>query len=255
VTALLDGGLVRPRVVADPSVRVLLMHHAGGSDLEYRRWARHFPADWEVLVVRLPARSGRTGRAAVGTVAELCARLADQVAPLADRPLALFGHSMGALICYELARVMAARGLPAPVWLGVSAHPGPRRRLDWPGTGRLSSERLRTAVGGLGGLDPEALRDDALWSFVEPMLRRDLELVASWPTERVDRPLTVPLTSFCGDADPLAGPASAAGWSRHTERFLGVRVHRGGHFYFRADVEALVGQIVAEVRPMARRRR
>ncbi|WP_225448657.1 serine hydrolase [Streptacidiphilus sp. P02-A3a] len=57
-----------------------------------------------------------------------------------------------------------------------------------------------------------------------------------------------PLTAFCGDRDPLAGPATVTAWSRHTEHFRGVRVHSGGHFYFRGRTRTLIEQIVAEIR-------
>jgi surfactin synthase thioesterase subunit len=220
------------------------MHHAGGSHREYRSWVQHFPARWEVWVA-----SRRTGAPADGseTVTRFCHRLADALAPLVDRPLALFGHSMGALVCYELAHVMRRQGLPDPVWLGVSAHSGPQQLPSGPARRPPTSEDLRAMAAELGGLQPSILGNDALWALIEPALRSDVNMIATWKPEARPR-LSTPITAFCGESDALAGPRAVRAWEACTEGFLGVRTHIGGHFYFRNAVESLIDQMVNDIR-------
>ncbi|MER5463032.1 alpha/beta fold hydrolase [Streptomyces sp. NPDC002668] len=233
-----------PKPVTDPEVRVLLMHHAGGSHREYRQWVQYFPHDWEVWLV---SRRSGAPMDQNETVSRFCHRIADVLVPLSDRPLALFGHSMGALICYELAHVMRQRGLPDPVWLGVSAHGGPRQCTSRCGRARPTSTDLRTMVGELGGLQAGILGNDALWAIIEPTLRSDIDMIASWIPEKSRLRLRTPITAFCGESDAMAGPEAVRAWDAYTEEFMGVRTHVGGHFYFRNSVEALVGQIVSDV--------
>ncbi len=106
--------------------------------------------------------------------------------------------------------------------------------------------RLRAVLATLGGVPDRVLADDGMWSLVEPLLRADLVLAETWRPEPA--PLVpVPMTAFCGLADVAVPPGAIAGWARYTERFLGVRAHPGGHFYFQDNHSEVVDQIVADV--------
>lgn len=240
--------IVRPRPVDDPQVRLVVLHHAGGSHVSYRRWARLLPAGWEACLVDAPGRGHAAHLALPRTMDELVRQLVREIVPLVDRPFAVFGHSMGAAIGFALCVELRRRGLPLPVWLGVSAHPGPRT----PGLRhtvdihRLGPAAFRTALHRLGGLPAAVLVDDDLWERIEPLVRADLEASVGWRPATVDV-LPVPVTAYCGRTDPVASRAAMHRWAVHTDRFLGVREFPGDHFYLHGARDAVVADVVADV--------
>lgn len=227
----MTGGvtIVRRERAGRPAVRLYLLHHAGGSRAAFRGWPALFPEDWEVARVEAPGRGSGDQRLRLGDFVEL---VLAQV-PGDGVPWAVFGHSMGGLSGFALAVAAQAAGRELPVWLGISAHPGPRiaSLLDLQ-LHRLPAEALRAAVISMGGAGVAALGDDRVWSRVEPMVRADLNMAETWRPAAGPLVIRVPITVYCGQDDPVAAPATAAAWASHTERFRGVRVFPGGHFYF-----------------------
>jgi surfactin synthase thioesterase subunit len=228
-----------------PPVRIYLLHHAGGSRTVFRGWPRHFPAGWEVVRVEAPGRGQRAG-APLHRLDEFVDHVLDTI-PDDGIPYAVFGHSMGALAAFALALAAHERTRPAPVWVGLSAHPGPRiaghpeLHLH-----RLSPDRLRTALDGLGGVPAGVLADDRVWEIVEPLIRSDLTMAETWwPPPRLLVP--TPITAFCGSDDLVAPPTTAAGWAAYTQNFQGLRVFPGGHFYFKGAEAVVVESLVADV--------
>jgi surfactin synthase thioesterase subunit len=227
-------------------MRVYLLHHAGGSRSAFRGWDRRFPPSWEVGMVEDSRRGA--GESAPRRLDDLADLLLDRMAWADDVPYAVFGHSMGALLGFALTLRAASTGRTPPIWLGVSAHPGPRTS-ELPGVHlhRLSAGRLRQAVAGLGGIPAEVVADDLTWAWVEPLIRSDLVMVESWQPPPGPLVAPVPISAYCGRDDAVAAPATVARWAHHTERFLGVRVFPGGHFYFRQAADSVVGAIVADL--------
>lgn len=228
-----------------PAVRVYLLHHAGGSRTVFRSWPRRFPAGWEVGRVEAPGRGRGTG-APLRRLEEFVAQLLHAI-PDDGVPYAVFGHSMGALAAFALALAARDQGRPPPVWLGLSAHPGPRvaghpeLHLH-----RLPPDGLRATLDGLGGVPAGMLADDRVWEIVEPLIRSDLTMAETWwPPRRLLTP--TPITVYCGSDDLVATPGAAAVWAAYTEHFHGLRVFPGGHFYFKGAEGAVVESLVAAI--------
>jgi surfactin synthase thioesterase subunit len=240
---------VRVRPVADPEVRLFLLHHAGGSHTVFRGWAGRFPSSWDVCAVNAPGHGSAADVPALSTLDALVEHLLGELEPWLDRPFAFFGHSMGALVAFALARRAEATGRALPCWLGLSAHPGPRTAEAPPREHlhRLSAQELRVALGHLGGVPAGAVADDRAWAQLEPLTRRDLVLSETWRPGPDALVVPVPVSAFCGLDDPVANAAKATRWSAHTDRFVGVRAFPGGHFYFRTTPGPVVDQIVADV--------
>jgi surfactin synthase thioesterase subunit len=233
-----------PRQDGRPSVRLYLLHHAGGSRAAFRGWSAVFPADWETVRVEAPGR--RSGDQRV-TLNDFVDSVLAQV-PEDGVPYAVFGHSMGALAGFALTLAVEAAGRESPAWLGVSAHPGPRIASQ-PAVHlhRLSADALREAVAGLGGTTAEVLVDDRIWSLVEPMVRKDLIMAETWVPPADPPVVHVPVTAYCGQEDMVASPAMVTKWASHTERFRGVRVFPGGHFYLQPARDRVIAAITADV--------
>lgn len=246
----LSQAVLCPRPVPEADLRIFLFHHAGGSHLLFREWPPLFPPNWEVCFVESPGHGRLSALPPQCDASSVASFLLRELLPWMDRRFALFGHSMGALLAYELTRRILDGGLPAPVWLGLSACGGPRPdgALDVPMRHRLSADRLRGVIARIGATPAEVLEDDDFWLLLEPLLRADYQLIETWRDAPADRPLPVPMSVFGGESDPATRPERLAAWRERSDRFLGLRTFPGDHFYFRNSLEPFVGTVVAHVR-------
>ncbi|MEU3213076.1 alpha/beta fold hydrolase [Nocardiopsis alba] len=245
-----EGALTRIRPVPHSTLRIFVLHHAGGSHLGYRGWVRHFPADWEVCLLDAPGRARRIEAEPLRDAGALADHLCEVVRPELDRPYALFGHSMGALVAYEMTRRLTDT---PPIWLGASAWsptPGAERRRP---RHLFSAEGLREVIVRMGGTPRSALEDPDLWSYVEPLMRADLELVDTWNPDPRAAPLTVPVSVFGGADDQGMSPERLSGWADHVEGDIRHHTLPGGHFYFTGRTGALVERITEDIRSVLRR--
>jgi medium-chain acyl-[acyl-carrier-protein] hydrolase len=208
--------------------RVFLFHHAGGSASSYRL-GKHLPPDVEVCPVQLPGRENRFAEPLLTDVGTVVSELADAIP--ADLPFVFFGHSMGALLAYEV-----ARRLP-PEHLVVSAHRAPHLPDTTPLRG-LDDDAL---VARLVETIP-VLADPDLREIFLPILRADLTLCETYRFTP-GAPLPCPVTVLGGTEDDLVGEAELAAWRTHTSAAFAVRMVPGGHFYLRG-AEPLVAETV-----------
>ncbi|MFE9882656.1 thioesterase domain-containing protein [Streptomyces sp. NPDC005784] len=244
--------VIRPRPLSDPAVRLFLFHHAGGSHLLYRGWAKHFPQDWELCLLEAPGR----GQLETVPLIDDCDRLVDYfhtaIAPLLDRPFGFFGHSMGALIAYQLTHRLHHEGGPLPDWLGASAYGAPRGEADADGRPHLMpDDELRSWLRNVGGSTPQLLDDDAVWHKFAPVVRSDFKLLDTWAPPRDPEPLPVPLSVFGGRGDTLIGEDHLLAWRAFTTHFHGLKRYEGDHFYLMNHQQHLAAAITAAMRSAA----
>src|SRR5512132_3878400 len=154
-------------------IPLVCLPYAGGGASAYRLWRRLQPASIEVCPVQLPGREGRIRETPYRRVEPLAETLAGLLAPCAGRPFAIFGHSMGALIGFVLARRLRAMGLPGPAHLFVSAArpPGEMRRGEPVHT--LSDESFVHALRALRGTPEQVLEHRELMELLLPTLKAD----------------------------------------------------------------------------------
>ena len=217
-------------------LRVYFFPHAGGSASTYL-WGRHFPADIEVSAVQLPGRESRFLEAPVTAMESAVDELAPTILSTVDLPFAFFGHSMGALLAYHVARRLAEDGSPLPQRLYVSArrapHLGDREPIhllpDAEMLARLGDSRIAQ-------LDPE------LREMILPILRADLTMCETY-RYAPGPPLPCPITAFGGRDDELADESEIVAWRLHTSAEFEVRIFPGGHFYQRGNEQLLAQHI------------
>ncbi|MEV3987630.1 alpha/beta fold hydrolase [Streptomyces sp. NPDC049837] len=242
--------LVRPRPVADPTLRLFLLHHAAGSHLAYTAWAPLFPEDWDVCLLEAPGRGTLGHLPPYESAPELAGFFLDDVEGLLDVPFALFGHSMGGLVAYEMTVQLAARGLPAPVWLGVSACEAPygEHLPDQIRLHTLPAPELRTALAEMGGLPSALLEDEDVWAVFEPRVRADFAVTERWrPHPGAAGRVSVPLSLFGGEDDTVVPVDALTAWADGAERLVGQHLFPGGHFYFQGQEASLVAQLELEL--------
>ncbi|MFG2910092.1 thioesterase II family protein [Kitasatospora sp. NPDC048286] len=248
------NAFVRPRSLEAPAVRLVVFHHAGGSSAPYFPLSRHLPVEWDLLLADLPGRGKRHTAPATDRLPDLVALFADDLKPWADNaPLALFGHSLGAVVALETARELERRGA-APVWVGVCGRTPPEHPLRLPGMrSDLPDDDLLRSLAALGGLP---VRIDELPGFRDRFLhliRTDLRVLESYRPDPARRPLACPLTAFGSPDDPLTPPAALTGWARETIGGFRGRLLPGGHFGFLHDAfRTLASALVDELDPALR---
>jgi surfactin synthase thioesterase subunit len=230
-----------------PGLRLFVFHHAGGSHVSYRQWPGLLPEQWDVRLLDAP------GRGRLGDLPQFdnAGRLADfflrRLESELTGPYAFFGHSMGALVAYEMAVQLAARGGALPVWLGLSARGAPCPQGADRQYHQLPDAELQTHLELLGGTPEEVFDNPDLWALYDPLIRGDMRLVETWRPRAGTPALPVAVSAFAGRDDTSVPPGRLAGWERHTERFVGLRVLEGGHFYFQDDPRPLLGHIRQDV--------
>lgn len=226
-----DPWISRLRPNPRATVRLFCLPYAGGGASSYRAWPAYLPADIDVMAIQLPGREERVCEPAFRDASELCAQLTAVVAPYLDRPFALFGHSMGGLLAFELARRFRTIGAPCPVHLFISAHSGPRAVYGLPRVAAMSDEEFAALLRRLGGTRDEVLADAEMMTLVLPLMRCDLSVCESYRYV-LDEPLTCPISVFGGILDKLVRRPDLLAWDAETSGVFRARMFPGGHFFF-----------------------
>jgi surfactin synthase thioesterase subunit len=251
----------RPRPTEDPDLRLVVFHHAGGSAAGYFPLARGMPPTWDLILVDMPGRGKRRRVAPLDDMKALVAMATADVEAWAGPPIALFGHSQGALVAAETARALESRGI-VPAWVGVSGRGAPGYRPHGePGDEaiwELPDDDLLRRLAVTGGL-PERISE--LPDFRERFLgiiRSDLRTAASYRPDPARRLLTSPVTAFSGAGDPLAPPLAMDLWALETAGKFRRLLFDGGHFYFQGDAfpdftRAIVAEILRSAPGVMRR--
>jgi medium-chain acyl-[acyl-carrier-protein] hydrolase len=209
-------------------VRLFCFPHAGGGASTFRGWPEELEGV-DVCPVQLPGREGRLLEPAFTDLRLLASTLATVLAPHLRVPFALFGHSMGAMIAFELARRLRREGV-VPLHLFAAGHGAPDAPDTSPPVHALPQteflERLRAYAG-----TPEAVfQSQELLQHLLPALRADFALFETYRYQP-EAPLPVPITVFGGRQDASVAPERLQAWERHTSGPFRLVMLPGDHFF------------------------
>jgi len=232
------------------SIRLLCLPHAGASAQLYARWRRRLPTFVDARPLELPGRGAREGEPFATDVCSLAEQLAEELAPRLGREcrtFAIFGHSLGALVGFELAHALRARGLE-PSALLVSGSYAPTRRALGPEP-VLDDAALIEQLRAYQGTSAEVFASDELLALALPVLRADFQLAAGYHY-RARAALSSALHVFGGTGDEMSARDLMA-WRSESKSVFTVNMFEGGHFYFRGADEALLHSIVKHLSVLA----
>lgn len=229
-----------PRTRAE--VRLICFPFAGGGTLTYRDWPALLGERVEVVAVQLPGRDRRRHEEPIDSIPRLVSSVVDALAPSIDGPFVLFGHSMGAILAFETARVLRARGARAPAGVIVSARRAPHLPDPGPIMHLLSDAEFKARLKDMNGTPPEVMASDELMDLVLPMIRADFK--ACETHVYADEPaLDCPLLAMGGDSDPDVEVESVPAWRGYTRGLFESLILRGDHFVLQSRAQEFVGHV------------
>ena len=223
--------------------RLFCLPFAGAGASQFFSWKAMLPASVELCAYQLPGRESRYREPAFVRAETAAEHLAAEMMPWLDRPYAMFGHSMGALLTFEVARALRRRAAPLPFLLVLSAYPAAHlQRVQAPVSG-LPAEQLIERLRQMEGTPEAVLRDRELMNFLLPTIRADFELCETYQYQE-EPPLAIPMVALGGDGDVEAPPERIAAWQRHTSHGFTHHTLPGGHFFLHTSRQRLLDQVV-----------
>lgn len=232
----------RPHPRRDASVRLFCLPHAGGTTSLFKAWVALLPPTVELLPVCLPGREGRLDEPFPKDITTLATQLADAMEPLLDRPWAVFGHSMGAVIAHEVALILDQRYDRRPEHLFVSAREAPQYHRGG-SFHLLNDDEICAELVRLGGTPPDLIQNPEIRAVVLPAIRNDYRMIETY-TPRQDKLMDNPMTVLLGSKDSELTVNEAIGWREWTTGNFDLRVFPGGHFYLLDDPRSVVDTIM-----------
>ena len=235
--------VVRPCPRPEAARVLFCFSHAGGGASVFSKWSLELPAAIELGALQLPGREDRLSEKPIQALHQLVLQLVEPVSRVANgRPFALFGHSMGALVAYELARMMSE---PAPSHLFVSGRNGPDyapRSAGCTSLHVLPDQELLVELRRMGGTPDEVLNNQELTEILLPVFRADMAVIETY-FHQPGKPLSCPLYALGGSEDWLTNRAGLEAWRSHTDAEFQCRIFSGDHFYYLRQRHLLIKMI------------
>ncbi len=208
-------------------MRVFCFPHAGAGPSLFHSW--RMPG-LDIVPIGLPGRERRFSEAPLRSMDALLRDIIERMEPMLDEPFTIMGHSMGALLAFELARSLRSRGLAQPERIFVSAFRAPHLPERRPPLYKLPDPVLKAELLRLDGTPAEVLRQPDLMETLLPALRADLEVIDRY-RYIAEPPLACPVSCFGGLTDRRVTRPDLTGWRRHTSAEFRLRFFPGAHFY------------------------
>lgn len=224
------------------ALRFFCWPYAGGGAGFYRAWSRYLPANIEVCGVQLPGHHPRLSVPPYTRLAPLVEATAEAIAPYLNRPFAFFGHSMGALVSFELTRLLRREKSPMPFRLFVSGRRAPQAPDTRVPNYHLPLTQFIEVLRRLDGTPREALESKELMAVMTPILRADFAVCQTYEYQP-EVPLACPITAFGGTEDEETADGRLTAWRDQTTASFSSFVFPGGHFFLRSAEKPLLNAL------------
>lgn len=245
---LSKGWIVRTKPSPRARLRLFCFPCGGVGASPYKQWPEALGPLFDVCALHPPGREARRSEATITAIEPYLDQVVEALRPLLDKPFAFFGHSVGALVAFEVTRRLRREGAPLPVHLFVSGRHAPQWLLEERAQ-LLPDPEFIALLRTLNGLPAAVLESRELMEVMLPILRADCVLHESY-VYADEPPLEVPIAAFAGVDDPTAVEAQLLAWGAQTSARFSLRRIEGDHFYLNAQREVLLGAIREELAPL-----
>jgi medium-chain acyl-[acyl-carrier-protein] hydrolase len=228
-------------------LRLFCFAYAGNGAAIFRAWSDGLPGDVEVCPVQLPGRGTRLMEAPFTRLSPLVQALAQALAPLLDKPCAFFGHSLGALIGFELARELRRRSGAGPDHLFVSAARAPQIAPRDRPLHDLPESELLAELRQLNGSPQAVLEDQELMELLLPAVRADFAVCETYAYVS-EPPLACSISGFGGEQDRRVAQRDLDSWRDQTSARFSLRMFPGDHFFLNRMPPLLLQSISQDLR-------
>lgn len=245
----LSNWISRSRSNPEAQLRLFCFPYAGGGASAYRSWWERLPPSIELLAIQPPGRENRLREPTITHFSHFMAQLTEAIRPTLTMPFAFFGHSMGGLLCFELARQLRRQNLPQPVHLFISAFRAPQvpRRTD--PIHDLPDPEFIAELRRLNGTPQQVYNEPELLALLLPLLRHDFALVDDY-RYAVEPPLAIPISAFGGTADDEVTTDELKAWKNHTNSKFRLRMLPGDHFFLNTLQPLILRAICQDLLPV-----
>ena len=231
-------------------VRLYCFSYSGGSAASYLPWQEDLEPDIEICAVQLPGRGARAGEkpySSLPTLIETLAQIIAKHSASEDKlPFAFFGHSLGAIVAFEVARYCKRHYFPMPRRIFVSGCDAPQHRSPCKNLHKLSDSDLIDALKDYNGTPPEILEHRELMDLVLPAIRADFSLGETY-RYLPSHPLNIPITVLAGKLDEHILLEELQEWRKETTNECRVQWFEGDHFYINAEKQGVLEVLKAEL--------
>ena len=237
--------LIRKIHRSNPRVRLFCFHYAGGGASIFQSWSHKLPSDIEVYAVQLPGRETRLREQPFTNLLLLVDKLCEVVYPYTNTPYVFFGHSMGALVSFELARTIDKRYGKSPKHLFVSGRPAPHLESLEPTIHQLPTAEFLEEIRLLNGTPDAILNNNELMELIVPILRADCTICETYQYQP-SKPLSCKITAIGGNLDETVALQSLQEWQQHTTNNYSLHMLDGDHFFINTCQSELI-QIITKI--------
>jgi len=238
----------RPNPAAD--IRLFIFPYAGGSPPAFTHWLDTLPGNVETFFAHYPGRGSRYNEPPIHDFDSLVGSLLQAIQPLTDKPFAFFGHSMGGLVAFELARQLRGENLRAPRILFVSACGAPQLPDPNPLIHSLPDSEFLQTLKKLNGVPAEVLQNLEMMQLLAPMLRADFEAVETYRFKPGLPPLDCPIIAFGGTDDPRVSRERIEGWVVQTSSRFEIINLPGDHFFVNTAKDSILQSVSSEIQSL-----
>lgn len=248
-----NNWFVCPRAATEAEKRLFLFPYAGAGPAAFNRWVSEFPGHLEAWIAHYPGRGSRHRETPLKQIGTFSEQFSQAIQPLLDRPFALFGHSLGGLIAFELARQLQQRNLSQLQILFVSGCGAPHLPdPNAPICERTDPDFLES-LRQLNGIPSELLDQPDVMQLLLPILRSDFEAIESYQFPPDEVPLHIPIVVFAGLNDRRVSHERIEGWALHTDAGFRSLYFPGDHFFINTCRESVINCISQELTTYAKK--
>ena len=241
-----DSWIIRSRPNSIAGFRLYCFPYAGGGASAYTTWPNDLTTEVEVCSVQIPGRESRLSEAPFTRLSLLVMALAEALSPQLKKPFAFFGHSMGALVCFELARELRRCKRPMPDHLFISGHRAPHLPDPSHPIHTLPEKELVQELDQLHGTPEVILQHTELMQLILPVLRSDLEMCETY-VYTCQPPLECPISVYGGLQDPRVSREELVAWHTQTSGAFRIQMFPGDHFFIHNCRRSLLRAVLQQL--------